>query len=215
MFQIDSYLQDLFEELNNFEKCFKSYLDVFVNPLIEKDKIHNRLNFLKNSNYQFIKHYNFNYTNTISIYQKEPNFYVRNPHFTSKNIHGKIENDNIIFGIDDVESISFEKNKYLMYTKYYKRLVERCNDSKSFINFEDSGAINKIVFFGHSLDKSDKTYIIQILDYVYSKLNKVTIDIYYHSITSQSSQIKNLIEIYGREKIEKMFNLNIINMIKI
>jgi hypothetical protein len=106
-----------------------------------------------------------------------------------------------------------------MFTKYYRRLVDRCNDSKSFINFEGSGTINKIVFFGHSLDKSDKIYIIQILDHVYSEIkefpNKVTIDIYYLSISSQASQIKNLIEIYGREKIEKMFSLNIINMIKI
>lgn len=218
-FDIDKYLEFLFNELKNFEKYFKSYLDVFVKPLIENDKINNRLNFFKDSNYQFIKHYNFNYTNTISNYQKENNFKGRHPHFISKNIHGKIDKDNIIFGIDDVESIKFDKNKYLMFTKYYRRLVERCDDSKAFIDLENIGDIKKVVFFGHSLDKSDKTYLEQLLNFIYNKRKdktyKVELDIFFHNIVSQSNQVKNLIEIFGRERIEEMFRLNVINMIEI
>lgn len=79
------------------------------------------------------------------------------------NVHGKLRNDNIIFGIDQDE-ISTSSPIY-KYTKTFRKMVQikKTNEDNVYIN--NKYDLKNIFFYGHSLSVLDYSYFQSIFDY--------------------------------------------------
>ncbi|GEM65967.1 hypothetical protein SF1_39490 [Sphingobacterium faecium NBRC 15299] len=194
-FYIDFEKQKLFEsilnDLNTFTNLFKEYLNQIVLPLVELSTGTIRIDLLKSINY----HFTFNYTPTFSklISKKIPTNFI----------HGELEKNNIILGINDWEHASNDKGSLIPFTKYFQKLNYGI-DLKFVDEIENEDKLYQFFFWGHSLDKSDAIYI----DEVFNKVDKIKIEgiigkiiAIYHSDSSRSKIIKNLIEIRGSQDV--------------
>lgn len=78
------------------------------------------------------------------------------------NVHGRLDKDNIIFGIDqnDIEATS----PVFKYTKTFRKLVQpKSNDNLIYI--DNKNELKNIYFYGHSLSQLDYSYFQSIFDY--------------------------------------------------
>lgn len=181
-------IKTMHSELDSLKECFKIYLKEFVNrlpiqknPFFEKIKINKVLN--------------FNYTDTYKRIYEEENQKIDEIH-----IHGDIDNNNMVLGIRDdfMESQSLD---YIKFSKYYQRIVFKLpGNLKEWSTFIDTSGVfisPKIYVFGHSLDKTDKG----ILDYFLNSKDDYQIIILYVAKYGFGQQVKNLVDMFGRETI--------------
>ncbi|WBV54093.1 AbiH family protein [Chryseobacterium gambrini] len=191
----DKISSQIYSQLIEFKKIFNLYILTFVNPLLDNIK----KNPDTSSLFQGINfHFTFNYTPTFEklLYKSgsSTNF-----------LHGKCDKDkeNIIFGINDISSIQNNGINYLKFTKYYQKL--NGNTDYSFLSNIDMKSYDKYIFYlwGHSLDKSDASYINEIFEVItVSKSDLKKIIVIYHNEHSRSKMLLNLLAIRGREDIE-------------
>lgn len=112
-------------------------------------------------------------------------------------IHGKLSENNLVIGISETLDKEYENTELscIKFKKYYQRILKKTgakyDDWINTINFDT------IYIYGHSLDPTDKEILATIID------NSKKIIIYYHSTTSYSQQIVNLIKILGKQKFLK------------
>lgn len=144
----------LLSELIVFESAFSDYLE---------DKI------LKTYNYSYISELligkiigednsiddvealSFNYTEPICLRNK------------ITNVHGKLRNNNIIFGIDQDE-ISPSSLIY-KYTKTFRKMVQINKNNGDSVYIKNKNDLKNIFFYGHSLSVLDYSYFQSIFDY--------------------------------------------------
>nr|WP_245329641.1 AbiH family protein [Enterococcus alcedinis] len=78
------------------------------------------------------------------------------------NVHGRLDRDNIIFGIDqnDIKATS----SVFKYTKTFRKLVQS-KSKDDLIYIDNKNELKNIYFYGHSLSKLDYSYFQSIFDY--------------------------------------------------
>lgn len=146
---------------------------------------------------------NFNYTNFFKDYN-------------IVNIHGSIDNKDIIFGFDE-NGINDYHNLEYQYTKTYQVMSRKANSIKILNN-----GINRIIIYGHSLSEADYSYFESIFDFydIYSK----PIDIYFcypefykgdqrinKAKTKLQSAVINLVKSYGNTFNNKDHGKNLLH----
>lgn len=138
--------------------------------------------------------YSFNYTNTLEI------LYGNN---MVDHIHGNTC-DQIVLGVnpDENDSMNNVDTTFLQFKKYFQRIFFRTDLSYirniNVIKATPRSNDTHLVVMGHSLDITDKDIIMEIFD----TARKITI--LYHNDSSVKKQIRNLVEIYGKEGLDKL-----------
>ena len=62
----------------------------------------------------------------------------------------------------------------------------------------------EIIFWGHSLNKSDSEYVIEIFDLIPDQRSDLlTVKVFFYDEKAKFSMLSNLIGIVGKEKIER------------
>jgi len=207
IYKEEKIIGDLYNYLLGISKMLKTYLSIFIEALFEGDD---------NSKYalqklSFIKRgfaFTFNYTNLCEKIYGLSNDKVCH-------IHGLLEKD-IILGVnpDDKDKIESINTRFLAFKKYYQRvyhnterefliLKEKIKDEMEFSNIDliDSSCSVPIILYvvGHSLDKSDEDVIKKLVDMV------TDVIVYCYNDKDVATHIRNLINIYGKEKFEELY----------
>lgn len=164
---------------------------------------------------------NFNYTNTALKLFEIP---LLKTHF----IHGKIdvesENNNMVFGIEDKDSVS--NTKVIAYQKYYQRILKETGNAFEHFIYRTNAPENlNVVIFGHSIGLLDKEIFIKCFDLAAqlesakratqlgSNWNYKFTFLYYDE-KAKRSIIKNLVTILGKDKMVELTGLNKVEFVK-
>ncbi len=143
----------------------------------------------------------FNYTNTYNKLYGDENtvecYYIHgNINFNNEDNYV----NNMVLGIDEYLEGEERNTKleYVEFKKYFQRIYKSTGADykkwldKSYLDFN-------VYFFGHSLDKTDKDILKDII------LRKNTkIFIYYHNKEAYAKLIKNLVNVIGQDKLIEM-----------
>jgi hypothetical protein len=116
--------------------------------------------------------YNFNYTN--SVFKVAEILRVSNIESKHSFVHGSIENQNIIFGVEDNARIN---DNHIFFKKSSNFNFAESNIIK-FLNNNSDEKIN-LVIFGHSLGITDSSYFRNYFSSLTSKYNNPNLKIYY------------------------------------
>lgn len=238
------FFNDIYESLERFVGIFNDYLVNIVNLFYDNLKDDKKENFIKRDDSKIFdkvsKIYSFNYTKTYDQYYKNSTW-ENISHSTKSDykrtnevefIHGSIiENwdDNIfenqkknleklkiVLGVDDIDK-SLKTHKLFQFTKYFQKLHKQTD----YLFLKDFHKTNRFkakvgyifYFGGHSLDYSDRQYIREVFDLVEGS-DGSKIKIFYHSISAKGDQLKNLLGIIKKEKIERFMKFNILEFIE-
>ncbi len=216
---IDNYFDDeelacskiiimLNENLNNLIKIFNTYLSDLAQKLNCKQEIV-KLEAIESVDLLF----SFNYTDTFyRLYQRN---------IPIDFIHGKSgDEQNIVLGISDLSHNILREFKAYGFVKYHQKLMnntdykfihgnESINNSFSFwqqprahTQQEEIDNTVNLIFWGHSLDISDRSYIEEIFTLNDEKDLKVRVSIYFYDTQAKFSMLANLIHILGNQKVE-------------
>lgn len=216
-----SYFIDyLAEQLEDFIQLFNLYLETIIKNLKEKNQF-----IIKSESWlDPDKIYSFNYTNTYQRIHK--NVEVDYLHGSS------VEKQNIVLGVSDLSDESLEKIKAYGFTKYHQKLFkdtdylfldvfkirisEHRRKMESFereyderykkgvrSSIEMEGLLNlKITIWGHSLDYSDKDYILDLFSLNDDIDRNVRVTVYYFDKLAKFILLNNLLAILGKDKVE-------------
>lgn len=145
----------------------------------------------------------FNYTDTFKRIYGYNKSWVQYEY-----IHGHSElnnnNTNLILGIDDYlnEEEADKNTDFIEFKKYFQRINKSTgNIYKKWLKSinESSNRENNLYIFGHSLDKTDKDILNEII------LNKkIRTTIFYVDSNRHSLQISNLVKIIGKDNLISM-----------
>jgi hypothetical protein len=220
----------IYQSLEEFVGIFNDYISNIINAfngnLVEekKDGFTNREG--KYLFQQVKTIFSFNYTNTFDNFygfkqrsESEQLKMIVDLHISKKEsvkiefLHGsyvenwKEDSDKlkIVLGVDDIHE-SLKKHKLFQFTKYFQKLHKQTD----YLFLKDFEATNRtknqnryiFYFWGHSLDYSDRQYIREVFNLVENS-DGSKIKIFYHSISAKGDQLKNLLGIIDKEKIEK------------
>lgn len=204
--KFDTFQSFFMDELNDFESRFVKYIkyvsedkkylnqrDLLFKQISsdgtdEKDGIYNK---------SMCKLLSFNYTDYSSLSNNV------------NNIHGSVNDNHIIFGIDSIYLSKNDKNpqkniiKLVPFTKTY-RLLELETDYT--VNSVLTNDIKLIKFFGHSLSHADYSYFQSIFDYYDVYSNNIKLIFYFALHDGQSDTEKQIIK-SKRKQISKVYNL--------
>ena len=191
------------KELDEFIKIFNLYLELVIDRLEPKSQFKIEANNWVQPDHIF----SFNYTNT---FQK---FYQNN--VKTEYLHGKFgEKQNIVLGISDLEDESLKNLKAYGFTKYHQKLfkdtdylfLDELSEIRKIIEVCRGSFSNEVVslyVWGHSLDYSDKEYIIDIFRLNEFDGRNIQLTIYYFNKSAKFSLLNNLLAILGKETVEK------------
>lgn len=79
------------------------------------------------------------------------------------NVHGKLKNNNIIFGIDQDEIPT--TSQIYRYTKTFRKMIQKKEISEDYVYINNKNDLKNIFFYGHSLSELDYSYFQSIFDY--------------------------------------------------
>lgn len=198
-------ISELNNELNNLIRCLEIYLDYIVKENVNVDK---KLYDIENIG-KIDKLMSFNYTSTFKY------IYDENEETKYDYIHGvadknnNIEKNNMVLGIDeylDEKSKNTERD-FIQFKKYYQRIYKNtgCEYKKWIEEIQETNDIfgksalpdkylNKIYFYGHSLDITDKDILKELI-----LLPKSQITIFYYNDNDHSQKISNLVGLIGQD----------------
>lgn len=191
-------LEDLSKSFEDFIVIFNRYLvdvvGIFYAEIKQKSSIPFHL---------IDEIYTFNYTPTLeNIYKVDKSKVVY--------LHGEINEDshkqNLVLGVSDILD-ELKQFKPYGFTKYYQKIKK--NSNKKFVDFPKvNTSYDEEAFFyiiGHSLDKSDKEYILDLFKFLEEdKLNKSRICVFYYDNNDKAGKIKNLLSIIDEKIISRM-----------
>lgn len=161
--------------------------------------------------WDFKEYYSFNYTQTLCDFYGVNMSDVRFLHGQAGNVNKKI-----VMGVSDV-SEGLKDVGVFGFAKYHQKLFY--DTDYGFLKDGDSscsniGLVNKrahteadkveVVFWGHSLNKSDSEYVIEIFDLIPDQRSDLlTVKIFFYDEKAKFSILSNLLGIVGKEKIER------------
>ncbi|CAM3721837.1 AbiH family protein [Flavobacterium gelidilacus] len=191
---IVSVLEELRLSLDEFITLFKLYLENIVLPISTKRKTNLTIPFDL-----LDKIYTFNYTQTIENlynYKKTDVVYL----------HGNIISNNLTLDISNVPEI-IKKNKAHGFTKKYQRIIKNCNQEFIALPDIDDNNLEETIFYiiGHSLDESDKYYIISLFEFLKRDKNATSkIYIFYYNEDDYRLKLNNLFTIIDSNIVDEM-----------
>lgn len=144
----------LLSELIEFESAFSEYLEDKILETSEYSHISELLIgkiIGEDNSIDDVEALSFNYTEPICLRNK------------ITNVHGKLRNNNIIFGIDQDE-ISPNSLIY-KYTKTFRKMVQINKNNGDSVYINNKNDLKNIFFYGHSLSVLDYSYFQSIFDY--------------------------------------------------
>lgn len=219
-FSSANFINFLHTELEKFIEIFNLYLEIIVGQLIQSRMIDIDAEWSYPD-----KIYSFNYTNTYQRLHDAVD--VEYLHGSCG------EYQNIVLGVSDLEGESLKKIKAYGFTKYHQKLFKDTdyiflNDSvskvkmykinlesyrKDYVNlsFQDFNAeimrkerldLNFYIW-GHSLDVSDKDYIIDLFSLNDEIDRNVRVTVYYFDKPAKFALLNNLLAILGKDKVEQ------------
>lgn len=197
----------LLSELKNFEANFIDYLSGLFDTngiYYYNENAEELLNeILSQANSKgLVSHsvLSFNYTTPFSSSE------LSNMSLHWQNIHGRLRDRNIIFGVDQ-EKVKVTDVSY-QFTKTYRQLLQDNfgqNQSKTIL--PSRANIEKIIFYGHSLSEADYSYFQSIFDYYDIYGSTIEITFFYHDYKPDQKKsiqqnhvlsVSNLIKRYGQ-----------------
>ena len=151
------------------------------------------------SNSGVIKSYvlSFNYTQPYQVSNQ-------------RNIHGNLNDKNIIFGIDYDKVNTFFSNQPTQFTKSYRILENKLNSDMVI-----PSDIDKILFYGHGLGEADYSYFQAIFDTVDLYHSNTQLVFFWNNFNEedqykiQVERVTNLIEKYGQTFANKDHGRNL------
>ena len=211
----------LLEELKIMENDFKIYLENEINnnreEYINKTKsffrsLYHKINEIdKNEDYCF-NILSFNYTRPwLSQSNTMYDYYAKhlNKHI---NIHGNLDCNNIIFGIDE-DKINYNEIEYL-FTKTSRTLELYTKEARYYqTRIQDllPDTVRRVAFYGHSLSEADYGYFRLILD-KYVNSDEVNFEFYFsvYNGTTKEAEMRKLMDrisrLFGKYSKEKSEN---------
>ena len=197
---IKKILEDLAKSFEEFIMIFNHYLIDIVSIFYAEIKQKSTIPF-----HLISEIYTFNYTPTLE------NFYNIDK-LKVVYLHGQINNDcdkqNIVLGISDMPK-DVKISKMYDFTKYYQKVNK--NSNKKFVEVPKAikSSSEETIFYiiGHSLDESDKEYIIDLfkfLEFDYDKYSKICV--FYFNEKDKENKWKNLFSIIDKNIIVEMNN---------
>ena len=183
----DKILDELVESLEQFTSIFKFYLDLIVRSL--------STNIKKKYSFPFDSIdliFTFNYTQIIEdVYNFDKLKIVY--------LHGNLVSNNLVLGISEVNKI-IKENKSYGFTKNYQRIIKKTNNK--FISYANKDNLEEFVFYiiGHSLDISDKNYILRLFNFLESDKQELSkIYIFYYNEQDHKTKLNNLFNIVDND----------------
>lgn len=163
----------LLDQLHDFENSFAEYLQTQIEQSARKEEPHRykdrAYSLLGSLFFDELEEGNvtpdtsvldFNYTNPLDGFTSPVRDLIH-----LANIHGDIENFNIVFGIDGKELMA--NTELVQFTKTYRLLELRNPDQGTVIHTatgDNGNPTNVIKFYGHSLGDADYSYFQTIFD---------------------------------------------------
>ena len=191
---IQKFIPKLYFDLRILTLFLEEYL------IEEEEKLQiNTKNFFKTLNVKAVISYN--YTNTFNrLYNKEKN--KNFVHF----IHGQLGKHNLVLGIGETLSDS-DKNNFTIcasFKKFFQRIKYKLGNNYRNTLPPKPDVSNKwqIIFYGHSLDTTDK----DSLEWLLKKSKDFPVKIYYFDDIAYNQQIANVIQIIGKDQLIKDVN---------
>lgn len=190
----EKIIGELNDALIEFAEILKTYLRCFIDKTVEKLVEHDVITQLQPLNYTDVV-ITFNYTNTYESFGSDAQVF---------HIHGNV-NEKIVLGInpdqnDDKDTINTE---FIAFKKYYQRThydsdVNYLRWLRDLRNGGDGDSDMRLLVMGHSLDVTDEDIIRDLFGL------STEINVLYHSNSSKSSLIRNLVNIFGKEKFDQI-----------
>lgn len=183
------------KSLEGFISIFNQYLVSFVGGFYSEIKKKYLMD-LKSIN----QIYTFNYTSTL---EKIYNVDVSKITY----LHGKSNEDeslqNLVLGVSEIPN-EIKSNKMYDFAKYYQKIDKNSNYRFIKIPENTTNRLNETVFYviGHSLDESDKDYIVDLFTFLkYDLKKKSKICIFYFNESDKQNKVKNLFGIIDKETV--------------
>ncbi|RKG31352.1 hypothetical protein D7V21_13990 [Acinetobacter guerrae] len=221
-----SFLDYLYAQLEEFIEIFNHYLEVVVSKLQPKDQLKSDV---KDWIYPH-KIYSFNYTNTYQrFYDAVEVDYLHGSHGEEQNIVlgiSELEHKNLIklkaYGFTKYHQKLLKDTDYLFLDVYKYQIIEQKTQFEENLKLMNANALNPIrtkvtqanlmskykvldlnfYIWGHSLDISDKDYIIDLFSLNDDMDRNVRVTVYYFDKNAKFSLLNNLLAILGKEKVE-------------
>ena len=189
----DEIASELYISLREFTNVLRDYLLCFVDAPSQQyinEGIKPNFVGLPTPN----RVYSFNYTNTFEILHDNNMI---------EHIHGNT-NAEIVLGInpDRNDDWGNTDTTFLQFKKYFQRVFFKTDtgflNQMNYVRRTPRSNDTKLFVIGHSLDSTDEDIIKQVFE------SAKSIVILYHNETSVKNQIKNLVEMYGKDGFDRL-----------
>lgn len=222
-FSQEKYLSFLLLELEKFSDLFNSYLELIINKLNLIQKI-----IISNKDWVQPDHiYSFNYTNTFQrIHELVDIEYLHGRHGEQQNIVlgiSDLEDDTLkklkAYGFTKYHQKLFKDTDYLFLDSYKEIIKESAYELSAYDSSQSDSPVKKssqrkvwekrgvlnlnFLIWGHSLDVSDKDYIIDLFSLNNDMDRNVRVTIFYFDKPAKFSLLNNLLAILGKDKVEQ------------
>jgi len=221
-------LDDLQEHLDDFVEIFNTYLEVVIDELIPKYGIK-----IQNNDWITPdKIYSFNYTNSfLKFYKLVPIEFLHGSLGEKQNIVlgvSDVVDESLkklkAYGFTKYHQKLFKNTDYLFLDEFKKKIQQdhkqieilgkKVNSAlesnilqfydKQLDNLEKNQNLNlNFYIWGHSLDTSDKDYIIDLFSLNDDMDRNVQVIIYYFDKNAKFTLLNNLLAILGKDKVEQ------------
>ncbi|WP_434278436.1 AbiH family protein [Acinetobacter sp. CE-15] len=221
-FNPSGFIDFLHQQLEEFISIFDQYLELIVSRL----EPYSQLQIDAKEWLYPDRIYSFNYTNTYQrIHGSVDVEYLHGSHGEDQNIVlgvADLDNEPLkkikAYGFTKYQQKLFKDTDYLFLDNYKLRIIDNKKKLESldrsfngdhrtkemFINELIKNEIFNLNFhiWGHSLDVSDKDYIIDLFSLNDEVDRKVRVIVYYFNKTAKFDLLNNLLAILGKEKVE-------------
>lgn len=173
---IEKIVLDLYKDLEVFSEIFKDYLTHFVMEIFHSRKFPN----IAIKAHEVLT---FNYTHIAQAFK-----------IPCDHVHGDLSGC-LIFGIDNANDLTETLgSEVLSFTKYFQTIFHKTYASQFKQEIKETPAQpTHYIFYGHSFDLSDKSYIEPIFNAVYRN-DTQQITIYYDKDERRSPILRNLLD---------------------
>lgn len=193
----------MLDDLNTLIRCLELYLEDCVRN-IDKHLLSTDIFELN-----IDKVLSFNYTDTYSRIYSGKHGYIEHDYIHGKSKISTNEPNNMVLGIDEYlsEEEQLTNVEFIEFKKYFQRIHKMTGcQYKQWLDEITRGKNNKnnAYFFGHSLAKTDKDILLEILNN-----NKITTTIFYRNDKHYAELITNLVQLLGdNEVISRVYGAN-------
>ncbi len=194
----DKIIEYLYDSLCELETIFSLYISYFIEKVLDyENNENNKLKEIFKLKDRKCDVISFNYTTTYEKIYGNENEIV-------SHIHGSQKYNNAILGIQpsDEHDVIEGDTSFIEFKKYYQRIKRKTDLDYLAIIQRIKGKTESKKFYlyviGHSLDVTDSDILRFLMD------NVDCMVIYYHNDIAFGDYVKNIVRIYGKDKMDEM-----------